>query len=108
MAGAQLLTTRYMAARPFSHDPSQIVTDAQCPREWWRPINRSLAKFPRAAFDYVWLISPPPYDAKYARDLTPIWRDGTSVLFKVNHIDVAPVTKKGEFKLTPRSKTPLY
>ncbi|MES2096446.1 MAG: hypothetical protein V4459_06775 [Pseudomonadota bacterium] len=108
MAGAQMLTTRYMAARPFSHDPSQIVTLLQCPREWWRPIDRSLAKFPRAAFDYVWLISPPPYDVKYARDLTPIWRDGTSVLFKVNHIDVAPETKKGEFKLTPRSKTPLY
>lgn len=108
MAGAQLLTTRYMAARPYSHDPSQIVTLEQCPREWWRPIDRSLARFPRAAFDYVWLISPPPYDRKYTEDLTQIWRDGTSVLYKVNHVDVAPVTKNGDFPLPPRSKVPLF
>lgn len=108
MAGAQLLTTKYAPARPFGHDPSQITTLTQCPREYWRPIDRSLAKFPRAAFDYVWLISPPPYDPKYTQDLTPIWRDGTSVLFKVDHIDVAPITKNGDFPLPPRGKTPLY
>src|SRR3546814_9294773 len=33
MAGAQLLTVRYHAARGFAHDPSEIVTTAQCPRE---------------------------------------------------------------------------
>jgi hypothetical protein len=108
MAGAQLLTTKYAPAQRFAHDPSQIVTLTQCPREYWRPIDRSLALFPRAAFDYVWLISPPPYDLKYARDLTPIWRDGTSVLFKVNHIDVAPVAKSGDFPLPPRGQNPIY
>lgn len=108
MAGAQLLTTKYAPARPFAHDPSQITTLTQCPREYWRPIDRSLAKFPRAAFDYVWLISPPAYDPKYTQDLTPIWRDGTSVLFRVNHIDVAPVTKRGDFPLPPRGDKPFY
>ncbi len=108
MAGAQLLTTRYVAARPFAHDPSQIVTDVQCPREWWRPIDRSLAKFPRPAFDYVWLINPPPFDPKYAKDLTLIWSDGTSKLFKVQHVELAPTTKKGEFPLPPRSPVPLF
>ncbi|MBS0479191.1 MAG: hypothetical protein JSR79_07825 [Proteobacteria bacterium] len=108
MAGAQLLTTKYAPARPFGHDPSQITTLTQCPREYWRPIDRSLARFPRAAFDYVWLISPPPYNPKYTEDLTPIWRDGASVLFKVDHIDVAPVTKKGDFPLPPRGKNPFY
>ena len=108
MAGAQLLTTKYVPARPFAHDPSQITTLTQCPREYWRPIDRSLARFPRAAFDYVWLISPPPYDAKYTQDLTPIWRDGTSVLFKVEHVEVAPVSKNGDFPLPPRGKNPLY
>ena len=108
MAGAQLLTTRYEPARPFGHDPSQIVTLTQCPREWWRPIDRSLARFPRAAFDYVWLISPPPYNLKYTQDLTPIWRDGTSAVFKVEHVELAPVTRNGDFPLPPRSKTPLY
>ncbi|HEX4695025.1 hypothetical protein [Sphingomonas sp.] len=108
MAGAQLLTTKYAPARPFAHDPSQITTLTQCPREYWRPIDRSLARFPRAAFDYVWLINPPPYDPKYTEDLTPIWRDGISAVFKVNHVDVAPVTKNGDFPLPPRGKTPLY
>ncbi len=110
MPGAQLLTTKYVAAGHFSHDPSEIVTERQCPREWWRPIDRSLALFPRPAFDYVWLISPPPYHAKYVEDLTPIWRggNGNSVVFKVNHVDVAPKTKKGEFPLPPRSKVPLF
>ena len=31
MAGAQLLTTKYAPARPFAHDPSQIVTDYAMP-----------------------------------------------------------------------------
>jgi hypothetical protein len=32
MAGAQLLTTKYIEAGKFAHDPSQIVTSIQCPR----------------------------------------------------------------------------
>ena len=104
MAGAQLLTTKYAPARPLRARPVADRHLTQCPREWWRPIDRSLANFPRAAFDYVWLISPPPYDPKYAQDLTPIWRDGTSVLFKVDHVEVAPVTKRGDFPLPPRGQ----
>ena len=109
MAGAQLLTTRYAArAGRFAHDPSQIVTDSQCPGERWRPIDRSLAFFPRAAFDYVWLINPPPYHLKYATDLTPVWRDGTSVLYRVNHVDVAPPAKRADFRRPARSTMPVY
>lgn len=108
MAGAQLLTTKYHAAGRFAHDPTQIVTESQCPREWWRPIDRSLATFPREAFDYVWLIQPPPYHLKYAADLTPIWRDGTSALFKVEHVEVAPKSQKSDFPIPPRSQNPLY
>ena len=108
MAGAQLLTTRYQPALGFGHDPSQIVTDSQCPGERWRPIDRSLAFFPRAAFDYVWLINPPPYHLKYATDLTPVWRDGTSVLYRVNHVDVAPPAKRADFRRPARSTMPVY
>ena len=108
MPGAQLLTTRYVAAHSFSHDPSEIVTDRQCPREWWRPVDRSLALFPRAAFDYVWLISPPPYDPKYLADSTKIWSDGTSAVYKVNHTEVTPNMPKGTLKLPPRSRFPLF
>ncbi|MEG3176645.1 hypothetical protein U1872_10425 [Sphingomonas sp. RB3P16] len=85
MAGAQLLTVRYQRAQRFAHDPSEIVTSVQCPREWWRPINKAMARFPRNAFDYVWLIRPPAYDAKFNQGLVEIWRDGSSVLFRVDH-----------------------
>ena len=84
MAGAQLLTTRYRAAGGFQHDPSQVVTDRACRGEWWRPINKALATFPRDAFDYVWMLQPPAYDPALTRGMTPVWRDGTSVLLRVD------------------------
>ena len=84
MVGAQLLTVRYRPAMGFAHDPSQIVTDVKCPREWWRPVAVSLTRFPRHAFDYVWLIRPPAYDRRLEAGLTPIWRNGSSALFKVD------------------------
>ncbi len=85
MPGAQMLTVRYAPAQRFAHDPSQIVTSTQCPTEWWRPISISLVKFPRDAFDYVWLISPPNYDKRLEQGLIPVWREGTSALFRVDH-----------------------
>ncbi|MHA6721486.1 hypothetical protein [Sphingomonas sp. RS2018] len=85
MPGAQMLTVKYRPAMRFAHDPSQIVTSQKCPREWWRPVALSLATFPRGAFDYVWLIRPPKYDRRLEAGLIPVWRDGTSALFKVDH-----------------------
>lgn len=84
MAGAQQLTTRYYPARGFAHDPSQIVTDVQCRGEWWRPVNKALARFPRDAFDYVWMLKPPPHDLRLVQGLTPVWRDGGHVLYRVD------------------------
>ena len=84
MPGAQQLTVRYRAAQGFAHDPSQIVTDRQCRGEWWRPIDRALARFPRDAFDYVWILQPPPFDPRLTAGLTPVWRDGTDVLYRVD------------------------
>ncbi|QDZ06094.1 hypothetical protein FPZ24_00255 [Sphingomonas panacisoli] len=83
MAGAQLLTTRYVKAGAFIADPSQIVTSARCPSEWSRSIDRSLATLPRDAFDYVWLIGPPPFDQRLLAGMTPVWRDGTSTLLRI-------------------------
>jgi len=98
MAGAQLLTTQYAKAKRYAHDPSEIVTAVQCPREWWRPISTSLARFPRDAFDYVWLIQPPAYDPRLATGLVEIWRDGTSVLYKVDHSQPGPVVSDVELR----------
>jgi hypothetical protein len=85
MAGAQLLTTRYDQAGDFVADPSQLTTDVRCTFAPWRPIGESLATFPRASFDYVWLVGPPPYDRSVTAGLVPIWRDGTSILFRIDH-----------------------
>jgi len=83
MAGAQLLHVRYRPGWPFIRDATQVVTAYRCPREVWRPIDAALELFPRDAFDYVWLIDPPPYDPKLTEDLVPVWRSGTSVLYRV-------------------------
>jgi len=91
MAGAQLLRTTYPAARGYAHDASQMVTEFKCRGEFWRSLNRSLANFPRDAFDYVWLIRPPPYDPNLTRGMVAIWRSGNSVLFRiVDHNPLAP------------------
>jgi hypothetical protein len=89
MAGAQLLRTRYYAARGYAHDASQMVTEKKCKYEYWRSLDQSLVGFPRDAFDYVWLIQPPRYDDRLTRGLQPIWRSGTSVLYRV--VDRNPV-----------------
>ena len=75
---------RGSAGRGWNHDPSQMVTDRQCRGEWWRPIGRSLAGFPREAFDYVWLLQPPRYDPALTRGMTPVWRNGEDVLFRID------------------------
>ncbi|MEP9358503.1 hypothetical protein [Sphingomonas sp. KR3-1] len=99
MAGGQLMTVRYAAAERFAHDPSQMVTDVQCPREYWRPIAWALARFPRDAFDYVWMIEPPAYNPRFEQGLIPIWRDGASALFKIDHKVPAPVIEPGELPI---------
>ena len=43
------------------------------------------AKLPRDIFDYVWIIRPPAYDRRLERGLIPVWRDGTSALFRIDH-----------------------
>ncbi len=83
MAGAQLLSVRYTGGGRFVRDPSQIVTDARCGGEFWLTLDQSLRRVPRAAFDFIWLIDAPPHDPALTAGLTPVWRDGTSVLYRV-------------------------
>ena len=98
MPGAQLLTARYAKAGMFAHDSSEIVTPGWCPREWWKPIDFSIARFPREAFDYVWLIRTPPFNARFASDLERVWHSptGASALLKVNHAKPVPVVTDEE------------
>lgn len=89
-AGAQLLEINYPQGREFVRDPYQIVSENACAGEAWYSINRSLSEFPRDAFDYVWLIDPPAYDARLTAGLTEVWRDGTSVLYRVDRGEPVP------------------
>jgi hypothetical protein len=103
MAGAQQLTTRYRAAAGFAHDPSQVVTERRCRGEWWRPLPIALERFPRAAFDYVWLLNPPPYDPALTRGLTPVWRSGRDVLLRVDdRTQPVPTLTFGRERQPPR------
>jgi hypothetical protein len=86
MPGAQLIFVYFPGGGRFVRDPSQVVVERQCnvrPREVWLTLNQSLATFPRDAFDYVWLIEPPRYDPALTRGLQPLWRNGSSVLFRI-------------------------
>jgi hypothetical protein len=84
MSGAQLLTAHYPSANNwFSRDPSQQVLGRRCRGERWLTLNEALASFPRDKFDHVWLISPPAHDPALTAGLQPVWRSGSSVLFRV-------------------------
>ena len=97
MAGGQLLTVRFPEGLGFRHDPSELITSVQCPLEYWRPVAVALSVFPRKAFDYLWLVQPPKYDPRLTQGLTPVWRDGTSVLFRIDHDQKAAKLRESDF-----------
>jgi len=91
--GAQLMSARYAAAEPF-HDIRSVLTfSPSCadrlnrnrPRgsEPVRNLQQSLDQFPRNAFEYVWLIKPPEGPYVVPSDLTEIWREEDSRLYRV-------------------------
>jgi hypothetical protein len=106
MAGAQLLTARYAAAGPYAHDPTQLITPTKCAREWWRPADYALARFPRDAFDYVWLIRPPAIDPRYMAGLIPVWQSpydmpgrARSAVYRIDHAVRPPAATDEELGL---------
>lgn len=88
LAGAQLLRVRAPEPR-FAGDPSQLVVPNGCKHPEWRMVDDALRTVPRHAFDYVWLLDPPAYDAQVTAGLTRIWSDGASALFRVSPRDAA-------------------
>jgi hypothetical protein len=83
VAGAQLDRSAYLAAGAFRKDPSQIVRLHDCPVNRWPTLDSSLRNFPRAAFDYLWLINPPAYDPALVRGMVPVWTNGRSMLLRI-------------------------
>ena len=83
MEGLNLLDLRYPAAAGFASDPSQRVRRQGCAVGPLRSINTALRLIPRQAFDYVWLVDPPPYDPALVKDMRVVWRGRGSVLYQI-------------------------
>lgn len=97
-AGAQLMRINYPEAGLFADDRSSLVYSKDCIRRTEEKVGIQLTdthtvlqKFPRDAFDYVWIIDPPDFDLSERQPgLKPIWRRKRSVLYQVeqNHLHV--------------------
>ncbi|MEO5972451.1 MAG: hypothetical protein ABIP91_03705 [Sphingomicrobium sp.] len=79
--GANLLGLRYHEAGAFSADPSQLVRAARC--GLGHTPDDALKALPREAFDYVWMIDPPPFDPKLTEEMRMVWRGEGSILYQV-------------------------
>lgn len=81
--GANLLQLEHRAAGDFAADPSQTVRPHECANAYWPSIDESLEALPRDAFDYAWLINPPPYDPRLVEDMEEVWRGDGSILYRI-------------------------
>ncbi|NYT41207.1 hypothetical protein HZY97_10600 [Sphingomonas sp. R-74633] len=85
LAGSALLTVNVPAMGGFAIDPSEMVLAEPCEgKKDLITIDQSLRSFPRDAFDYVWLIAPPAFDARLLAGTTRVWQDGGSALYKID------------------------
>jgi hypothetical protein len=72
--GAKLLTVIYEPAGYWKYDPSNLVRDPGCRLGSAHPVGRMLRGFPRDAFDYLWMIDPPPFDPRLLGDAQKVWQ----------------------------------
>lgn len=102
LPGSQLLRVTYTAAQPFMANPSEGTVTQTCRTEaisravkadnqqllryiesTHRTADQSLDRFPRPAFDYVWLIRPLGFTSRPRDDLRLIWRGSGSSLYEI-------------------------
>ena len=83
MPGAQLLSVTYKAAGRFATDPSQLLRPRQCRGKSEPIFEDTVENFPRAAFDYFWLIGFPPARWVHRPDLIPVWHGERGILYRV-------------------------
>lgn len=84
MEGMNLLDLTDLRAGFFAADPSQIVRPNGCYDRLHMTVDSALASFPRADFDYLWLIDPPAFDPALIADLRLVWRSDGSILYRVS------------------------
>lgn len=89
--GVVLVDSHYAPAGPFGYDPSQVIELRACTGNHWRTAQEAIGTFPRQAFDYLWLINPPPIPAELLNGLEPIWSNGRSGLYRIVHSPAEPV-----------------
>jgi hypothetical protein len=82
--GINLLGLRHTAAKLYAADPSELVQPQDCTDSFapWS-LNAALNALPREAFDYVWLIDPPPFNPGLVGDMEPVWRGSGTVLYRI-------------------------
>jgi hypothetical protein len=94
--GAQLLRIRYSKAGYFQQERSGFIYSEECLRrifggslaemDYDHRLPSALRKFPRDAFDYVWMVDLPDFDMNSALPgLKEIWRGEDAILYRVEH-----------------------
>jgi hypothetical protein len=82
MEGLNLHDLKYWAAGHFAADPSQRVRREGCGIGPLWSIDKALAVVPASAFDFVWLINPPPFDPALAHRFELVWRGPGTILYR--------------------------
>ena len=83
--GALLVRANLPEAGDFARGPSQVVRIGECSVNRWPTLDESLRKFPRAAFDYLWLVNAPPHDPALLAGMEPVWQSGNSAVYRIPH-----------------------
>ncbi len=98
MAGAQLLRVHYPAGGKWVADPTQIARPTRCPHPGGNTYEQAMAQFPRAAYDYLWLIDFPPERLPVDdKSLTLVWQGKTSgALYRIGSATQASDTPTGK------------
>ncbi len=84
-AGHNLLVLKYREAGMFAANPSQVVRPNGTHDGVYRTIDDALAEVPKDKFDYIWLISAPPFDQRLVGDLQPVWSGPGTTLYRIPH-----------------------
>jgi hypothetical protein len=82
MEGLNLLDLKYWAAGHFAADPSQRVRREGCGVGALWSIDKALAAVPASAFDFVWLVNPPPFDPALAHRFELVWQGPGTILYR--------------------------
>ena len=84
MDGLNLLSLKYTKPGYFAGDPSEIVRPRRCPDKLHLTVDQSLAAFPRADFDYLWMVDIKTFDERLVAGLQPVWRKPGSILYRLH------------------------